>query len=341
MMEIFPPHQLGMVQAIFGIGIMVGPTVGPTLGGWITDNYRWPWIFFINLPIGIAATILTYLFVHNSKHKRSLAGGVDFIGIGFLAIGLGALQTVLEKGNHEGWFESSFITWLTIAAVVSLVSFVIWELRTPHPAVNLRILKNPTFAAGTIFATVVGFGLFGGTFVLPVFLQQIRHYTAQQTGLIMLPGAIPTTVMMPIIGKLVSRVSARNLTAIGTFAFMVRHIVMWRFKDSAEGKTKQENMQYIKDKLYALKDLIPEIKNLEVGMNINKSETAYDMVLVSVFEDIEALSVACHFTNCRHREEPRCAVKAAAAEGGLSPARLASYLKLQEELSRLADKRRR
>jgi MFS transporter, DHA2 family, multidrug resistance protein len=218
MMEIFPPRQLGMIQAIYGVGVMVGPTVGPTLGGWITDNFSWPWIFFINLPVGILATILVVLFLHDSKHKRT-ATGVDFVGIGMLAIGLGAMQVVLEKGNREGWFTSSMITSLAVTSVVGLTFFVLWELHTPHPAVNLRILKNRSFAAGTIFATVLGFGLYGGTFVLPIFLQQMRLYTARQSGLVLVPGALATAIMMPIVGRMVSHFSARNLVAIGAAAF--------------------------------------------------------------------------------------------------------------------------
>lgn len=218
MMEIFPPQQLGMIQAIYGVGVMVGPTVGPTLGGWICDNYSWPWIFFINLPIGVLATILVIMFLHDSKHKRASAG-VDFVGIGLLAMGLGAMQLVLEKGNREGWFDSGMITALTVVSALALVVFVIWELRIPHPAVNLRILKDRGFSAGTLFATVLGFGLYGGTFVLPLFLQAMRHYTAQQTGLILLPGALATAVSMPIVGRMVSRFSARNLVAIGAVAF--------------------------------------------------------------------------------------------------------------------------
>jgi len=220
MMEIFPPRQLGTVQAIYGIGIMVGPTVGPTLGGWITDNYSWPWIFFINVPIGIVATILTLKYVHDSPHKRARAG-VDFIGIGFLAIGLGSLQTVLEKGNREDWFQSDLISWLAFFAVAGLIAFVIWELRTPHPAVNLHILRDRTFTAGSVIATVVGFGLYGGIFILPVYLQQIRQYSAQQSGWIIFPGAMATAIVMPIIGRLVGRFSPRRLTALGVIAFVV------------------------------------------------------------------------------------------------------------------------
>ncbi len=231
MMEIFPPQQIGMVQAIYGVGVMVGPTVGPTLGGWITDNYSWPWTFFINIPVGIIAAVMVTMFVHDSKYKRSTKGGVDIGGIALLAIGLGCMQVVLEKGNREGWFQSSMIVALSAISLVGIILFIMWELKTPHPAVRLRILKNRGFAAGTIFGTVLGFGLYGGTFVLPIFLQQLRGYTAQQTGLILLPGAIATTIMMPITGQLVSRFSARGLVACGAVVFtaamiMLTHITM-------------------------------------------------------------------------------------------------------------------
>ncbi len=214
MMEIFPPEQIPMVQALYGVGVILGPTIGPTLGGWITDNYSWPWIFYINLPIGIFATILTYLFMHDSRYKPK-QGGIDFIGIVLLALGLGSLQTLLEKGAKENWFDSTLICWLTFVAVVGLVSFVWWELHTPHPVVNLRILKNRGFAAGTAFGLVLGFGLFGGIFILPVFLQQVRGFTAEQTGLVMLPAALVSGVMMPVVGRIVGKFQPRILTAVG------------------------------------------------------------------------------------------------------------------------------
>ncbi len=221
MMEIFPPQQLGMVQALYGIGVMVGPTVGPTLGGWITDNYSWPWVFFINIPIGIAATIMVWLFLHDSEHKRKPGAGVDFAGIGFLAVGLGTMQMVLEKGNREGWFDSSLIRWLSFLSVFGIASFIIWELRAKHPAVNLRILKNRSFAAGNVFGAVVGFGLYGGIFILPVFLQQVRGYTAQQTGWILFMGAMATAICMPIVGKMVSMFSSRSLVLFGAVGVVV------------------------------------------------------------------------------------------------------------------------
>ena len=230
MLEIFPPHQLAMTQAIFGMSVLVGPAIGPTLGGWITDNYNWPWIFFINVPIGIVAAFVTLAFMRDSGYLRARAK-IDFLGIALLIIGLGSLQALLEKGTPEHWFESELIIWLTVAAVAGLASFVVWELRVPHPVVNLRVLRHRGFTAGTIFATVVGFGLFGGIFVLPVFLQSLRHYTAMQSGIIMLPGALASGVAMPIVGRLVRKASPRVLTAIGMLGsvasmFMLRHLTL-------------------------------------------------------------------------------------------------------------------
>ena len=215
MMEIFPPHQLGMVQAVFGIGVMVGPALGPTLGGWLVDNFTWPWIFYINIPVGILATFLTMIFMHDSKYERHHSNKVDLVGIFLLAVGLGALQTLLEKGTREGWFQSTLIIWLAVAAVAGIVGFVLWELHVPHPVLNLRVLRHRGFSAGVIFGTVIGFGLYGGMFILPVFLQGIRRYTAMQSGIIMIPGAIATALAMPVVGKLVNRMVPRTLTGIG------------------------------------------------------------------------------------------------------------------------------
>jgi DHA2 family multidrug resistance protein len=227
LLEIFPPNQVGMVQAIFGIGIMVGPTVGPTLGGWITDNYTWPWIFFINLPIGIMAASLTLLFVHDSKSQIKHAS-IDFVGIFLLAVGIGSLQAVLEKGNREGWFESHLIVGLSICMIVGLVAFVIWELKTPVPAVNLRVLKNRGFTAGTLYGMVLGFGLYGGIFILPIYLQQLRHFSAAQTGWILFPGGMATAFVLPFVGRLMNRVVTRNLVAIGTSGFILSMLMLHR-----------------------------------------------------------------------------------------------------------------
>lgn len=216
LLEVFPPQQLGMIQAIFGMGVVVAPTLGPTLGGYITDNYSWPWIFFINIPIGITAASLTLLFLKDSQYHGHISRKVDWVGIALLALGVGCLQGLLEKGNREGWLESPLICWLAVLSLIGLVSFTIWELKTKEPAIDLRILKNRGFTAGVIFSVVLGFGLYGGIFVLPIFLQQIQHFTAEQTGLILLPGGLATGFMMPFVGRFVSRYPPRNLVAIGS-----------------------------------------------------------------------------------------------------------------------------
>jgi len=237
MMEIFPPQQLGMVQAIYGLGVMVGPAIGPTLGGWIVDNLSWPWIFYVNLPIGTVATIVAFSFMRDSRYAHGGGRRIDIFGIFLLAIGLGSLQTMLEKGTREAWFESDLITGLAISAAVGLATFVLWELHTEHPVVNLRILRHRGFAAGTVFGTVLGFGLYGGIFVLPVFLQQLRHYTAMQTGLMLLPAALTSGLVLPVVGILVNKLPARAMAAAGVLVatistFMFRNLTL----DSGPGQ---------------------------------------------------------------------------------------------------------
>src|SRR5512135_3577328 len=150
LVETFPPEELGLANALFGLGVVVGPTIGPTLGGWITDNFAWPWIFYVNLPIGIAATVLTLAFIREPQHKRRV-GSIDKLGIALLAVGIGSLQVVLERGDREDWFAATYITVLTAVAAVVLPLFVWHEMRTEHPIVDLRVLKDRSLAMGTVF----------------------------------------------------------------------------------------------------------------------------------------------------------------------------------------------
>ena len=226
LMEIFPRSQLGPVQAIYTIGVVVAPTVGPTVGGWITDNYNWPWIFFVNVPIGTVAAILVWNFLRDSRYEVTDKKRIDILGIGLLAIGLGSLQTVLEKGNEEGWFQSNLIIGFGLAAFFALLIFVWWELTTPSPVVNLRVLRNRGYTAGIVFATVLGFGLYGGVFILPIFLQEIRGFTPTETGFLLFPGGLATMLTLPILGKIVGKVSPVPLVALGAVTLIVSMLML-------------------------------------------------------------------------------------------------------------------
>ncbi len=223
--EIFPRDQQGMVQSIYVLGIIVAPTIGPTLGGWITDNYSWPWVFFVNLPIGLFSLLIVTNFLEDSKHKVATAQ-VDWWGVGLLTAGLGSLQYVLEEGNQDDWFESAAILRLTIVAVVSLIGFVWWELspKNTHPVVNLRVLKNRDLSAALILFMALGFGLYGGIFLFPLFAQNILHFTPTVTGLVLMPGAIATGLAAIICGQLLNgkkqRISPRFLIITGMALFV-------------------------------------------------------------------------------------------------------------------------
>jgi DHA2 family multidrug resistance protein len=216
MLEVFPQRLQGIGQAMFGLGVVVAPTIGPTVGGLITDRYSWPWIFFINLPVGIIAAVLTRLFVPDSR-AAGARRSADFLGIGFLALGLGSLQTVLERGERENWFQASLIVWLAVLSLIGLGLFIGWELHPANrnPAVNFRVLTNRNLAAGAIFAFTLGFILYGGVFVLPQFLQTVQSHTAEQTGILLFPGGLATGLMMPVVGVLVRRLDARLLIGAG------------------------------------------------------------------------------------------------------------------------------
>lgn len=224
--EIFPPGQISMAQAIFGVGLMVGTTVGPTLGGWITDRYSWPWVFFVNVPVGLASVFLIRTFMLESKFHKKVEQGVDFIGIILLAVGIGSMQFVLERGNREDWFSSNLIASMTTLAVTGLAIFVIWELRISNPVVNLRILKNRQFAAGCIYGVVLGFGLFGVLFIVPLYLQGLRGFTPAQSGWIVFPGGISSAVGIIIAGKLAKK-SAKVRLAMVTFGSLGISLTMW------------------------------------------------------------------------------------------------------------------
>ncbi|MEO8450885.1 MAG: DHA2 family efflux MFS transporter permease subunit [Gemmatimonadota bacterium] len=219
--QIFPRNQQGMVQAIFMLGLIVAPTLGPTLGGWITDNYQWHWCFFINIPIGIVSLFLVSTFLADPPELHRSTKPVDWLGIGLLTVGIGSLQYVLEEGNAKDWFESSLIIKLAIVAAVTLVSMVWWELspRNLHPVVNFRVLKNRQLAASIFLFIALGFGLYGGVFIFPLFTQSILGFSPTETGLALLPGGIATAISAVACGRMLNGanppVEARTLISIG------------------------------------------------------------------------------------------------------------------------------
>jgi DHA2 family multidrug resistance protein len=218
--DVFPLKERGQAMAIFGMGVMVGPTLGPTLGGWITDNYSWPWIFYINLPLGIMAAMLTWRFVPEPFHATGeQVDHVDWLGLVLLIAGIGALQIMLERGEARDWFDSTEIRTEAVIAAFSIVGFVWHELRVRHPVVDLRILKNRQLAAGVVFGLTLGFALYASVFALPVFLQTQLGYTAWDTGKVILPGAIASAVTMAVTGRITGKMDARHLilTGVGLF----------------------------------------------------------------------------------------------------------------------------
>ncbi len=225
LVESFPREKQGMAMAIYGMGVVVAPIIGPTLGGWITDNYSWRWIFFINLPVGLLSLALTTALIFDPAHLARVRKGervhIDFIGLGLLSLGLGFLQVVLDKGQRDDWFGSPFIVWCTIATVIGLVGVVLWELRQKDPIIELHLFKDRNYAAATFTMFALGIVLYGTTVLLPVLLQTLVGYTAQQSGLVLSPGAIVTLVSMPIIGRLLVKSDPRKLVIVGLIILSV------------------------------------------------------------------------------------------------------------------------
>ena len=222
--DAFPPSQRATASALFGAGIVLGPTLGPTLGGYIIDNYHWSWMFYINVPIGLLAVLMSSTFIEKKEEELNInrsAIKVDQFGILLLAVGIGSLQYVLERGEADDWFDDSLIRWLSIITAISLPLFVWWELRgTKAPVVDLRVLKNRNLVVGSILVVVVGYGLFTSVLLYPLFAQRIVGMTATQTGKLLIPGGLVTLPMFAITGRMLAKgVSPRLIVIFGYIAF--------------------------------------------------------------------------------------------------------------------------
>jgi DHA2 family multidrug resistance protein len=229
LMETWPREELGMATALFGLGAVVGPTVGPTIGGYITDHFNWRWIFYVNIPVGAIAAFFVSTFVRESP-RYAKGKPVDWWGILFLAIGVGSLQVVLEKGETEDWFATPYISALMLSTVLAGIAFIWRELSTDHPVVNFRILKNRSFAIGIVTSFVLGFALYGSVFVFPIFCQNLLGFSAQQTGVILFPSGVATICLMPFVGMMLKRGIPGQFMATG--GFFLFFVFTWMLSNS-------------------------------------------------------------------------------------------------------------
>ena len=230
--DTFSPRQRGMAFAVYGMAVVLAPAIGPTLGGWITDNFTWRWIFFINIPVGIISLLLTGRLIFDPPHlkqEKRKSFKIDYIGLGLLALGLGTLQVVLDKGQRDDWFSSHFILIMSVICVGALISVVFWEWFNKDPIIDLHLFKDRSFAIGNLLIFLVGFALLSSTVLLPQFLQLLLGYSAEQAGLALMPGGIALILILPIVGYLLSKYDARWLLVFGLSVLSFSLFHMTRF----------------------------------------------------------------------------------------------------------------
>ena len=215
LLESFKPEDRGRAMGFWGLGIVVAPILGPVVGGWITENYNWRWVFYINLPVGIVSILMMQRYVFDPPYLKKMSRSIDYWGIALLVIGIGTLQFILDKGQQEDWFESTLITTLAVVSAVALITLVVYELRTAEPIVDLHVLQNRTYATGVFLITVVGFVLYGGMVLLPLMLQTLFGYSSMEAGKAMAPRGVGSLIMMPLVGMLTSKVDPRKLLMAG------------------------------------------------------------------------------------------------------------------------------
>ncbi len=235
--ETFSKKEQPAAQALFGIGVIAGPAFGPVLGGYLTDTLGWRWIFFINLPFGILAVLMTIVFLPRDQSSQLDHKRVDWAGIGLLTLGLACFQTMLEEGQQEDWFSSRFIVLMAAGAAIGTALFIWRELSVDHPAVDLRVLKHRALAAGSAYSLVLGMGLYGVMFAVPIFVQDYLHFTAAQSGLLLMPGALASAVMMIVMGKVSGRMDARVLIACGALLTVTTAVMLSRINPDTGTET--------------------------------------------------------------------------------------------------------
>src|SRR6187401_2623985 len=215
LLEAFPPQDRGKAMGFWGLGIVVAPIFGPVLGGWLTDNYSWRWVFYINIPVGIVSLVMTKLYIFDPPYLRQESTKVDYWGIGLLALWIGSLQNALDLGQQRDWFTSPFITVLIVVAVGGLIAFIVREWLAAEPVVDLRVFKDRTYSTGVVLMTTLGFVLYGSLVLLPIMLQTLLGYPSLQAGIAMAPRGMGSMLGMPIMGLIVAKTDARKLVALG------------------------------------------------------------------------------------------------------------------------------
>ncbi len=223
--ESFPPEEQGVAMSIFGMGIMLAPAIGPMVGGWLTDNFGWPWIFYINIPISIVGILMVWTFIHDPDYLKRGVQKKDWMGILLMTVALTTMQIVLERGERENWFESHMIVMGTVVCILSLIALIYWELKIQEPIINFRLLKNLSLSLGSTMGLVFSVALYGVTFVIPQFTQNLQGYPAFKAGLVLAPRALMLITFMPIVGRLYNHVEARWLTLIGII------VTFWSYYD--------------------------------------------------------------------------------------------------------------
>jgi MFS transporter, DHA2 family, multidrug resistance protein len=226
LLESFPPEDRGKAMGFWGLGIVVAPLLGPVLGGWLTDSYSWRWVFYINVPIGIASLVMTRMFVFDPAYIKRASSKVDYWGIGMLAVGIGMLQVVLDKGQEKDWFGTSWITAAAVVAAVAVVAFILHELRAADPVVNLRVFKNRTYSTGVFLMSMLGVGLYGTTVLIPLVLQTLLGYPALRAGIAMAPRGLGSFIAMPVVGLIMAKFDPRRLLTLG---MLVCAATLWQF----------------------------------------------------------------------------------------------------------------